>query len=267
MLAALIIALREGLEAALIVGIVLAYLLKTGRQHHFKYVFLAVIVASLLSFTFAMIFQLIAGGFTGANAEIFEGIFTLIAAGLLTTMIVWMDRQAPKLRGDIEQKIDITMGSPVFGVFLVVFTAVFREGVETVLFLFAIPVEDQTSWLGVIIGFGVAIGFALLYFLGSKRINLRTFFKITTIMLILFAAGMLAYGIHELQEAGVLPIVIEHVWDINFLIDETSPLGQILKGLLGYNANPSLLEIIFYFSYLIAITVYFIFRHNFLANR
>jgi high-affinity iron transporter len=146
------------------------------------------------------------------------------------------------------------------GIFFIVFVAVLREGVETVIFLAALPSSDITIIAGAILGFIVAFGIAFAYFSQSKRFSLRTFFRITSILLILFAAGMVAYGVHELQEAGVIPILIEHVWDINFLLPENGPLGLVLKGLVGYNGNPSLIEVIAYLTALSVLLIYFV-RH------
>ncbi|MFX1566218.1 MAG: FTR1 family protein [Promethearchaeota archaeon] len=262
MIAGFVIALREGLEAALIVGIVLAFLARTGGSQRYWQVFAGVISAIIVSIALAFGFQWLAGGFSGPSAEIFEGITTLVAAGLLISMIVWMDRKGPSLQMELEQKTAATM-TATLGIFLIVFIAVLREGVETVLFLSVLPLSEGTIWLGALLGFAVAIGVAYIYFAGTKQFSLRTFFQITSIFLIFFAAGMIAYGIHELQEAGVVPILIEHVWDINFILPENSPLGLVLKGLVGYNGNPSLIEIIAYVVALTALFVYFARHYQF----
>ncbi|MHA1266674.1 MAG: FTR1 family iron permease [Candidatus Helarchaeota archaeon] len=260
MLAAFIITLREGLEAALIVGIVLAVLARMKKQEQFRQVYLGVTAAIIISVIFAIGFYWVTGGLTGEIGKIFEGITTLIAAILLTTMIIWMSKKGPKIKSDLEEKAEAALSTPSFGVFFLIFFAVLREGVETVLFLFAIPVKETSHWLGASLGFIIAVGVAIIYFIGAKQINVQTFFRITTILLVIFAAGMVAYGVHELQEAAVLPTYIEHVWDMNFILDENSPVGQILKGLIGYNGNPSLLEIVSYSSYLIGIGTYYYYR-------
>ncbi|MFX0078249.1 MAG: FTR1 family protein [Candidatus Hermodarchaeota archaeon] len=262
MIAGFVITLREGLEAALIVGIVLAFLARTGGSNRYWQVFAGIGAAIISSILFAIGFQWLAGGFSGPSAEIFEGITTLIAAGLLISMIVWMERKGPTLKEELEQKTAATM-TATLGIFFIVFVAVLREGVETVIFLAALPTSDITIIVGAILGFIVAFGIAFLYFSQSKRFSLRTFFQITSILLILFAAGMIAYGVHELQEAGVIPIIIEHVWDINFLVPENGPLGLVLKGLLGYNGNPSLIEVIAYLTALSALLVYFVRQYQF----
>lgn len=261
-IAGFVIALREGLEAALIVGIVLAFLARTEGSQRYWQVFAGAGAAIVASVAFAFGFQWIAGGFSGPSAQIFEGITTLIAASLLISMIVWMERKGHSLQIELEQKAAATI-TATLGIFFIVFIAVLREGVETVLFLAVLPVSEGTIWLGALLGFAVAIGIAYLYFAGTKRFSLRTFFQVTTVFLIFFAAGMIAYGIHELQEAGVAPILIEHMWDINFLLSENSPIGMVLKGLVGYNGNPSLLEITAYLVALAVLLAYFVRQYHF----
>jgi high-affinity iron transporter len=262
MIAGFVIALREGLEAALIVGIVLAFLARTGGSHRYWQVFAGVVSAIIVSVAFAFGFQWFAGGFSGSSAQIFEGITTLVAAGLLVSMIVWMERKGPSLQTELEQKAAATM-TATLGIFFIVFIAVLREGVETVLFLTALPASEGALWIGALLGFVVATGIAYIYFAGTKQFNLRTFFRITSVFLILFAAGMIAYGIHELQEAGLVPVLIEHVWDINYLLPENSPIGMVLKGLVGYNGNPSLIEVIAYITALAALLAYFARHYQF----
>ena len=262
MIAGFVIALREGLEAALIVGIVLAFLARTGGSNRYWQVFVGVGAAIIVSVAFAFGFQWIAEGFSGPGAQIFEGVTTLIAAGLLISMIIWMERKGPTLQVELEQKAAATM-TATLGIFFIVFIAVLREGVETVLFLTVLPISEGAIWIGALLGFAVAIGIAYIYFAGTKRFSLRTFFRITSVFLIFFAAGMVAYGIHELQEAGVFPILIEHVWDINFLLSESSPIGMVLKGLVGYNGNPSLLEVIAYLTALAILLAYFARHYQF----
>jgi len=242
--------------------IVFSFLALSGRSQLYWQVFSGLGAAIIVSVAFALGFQWIAGGFSGPSAQLFEGVTTLIAAGLLITMIVWMDRKGPSLQMELEQKTAATM-TATMGIFFIVFIAVLREGVETVLFLMVVPVSEGMIWIGALLGFAVAIGIAYIYFAGTKHFSLRTFFQITSIFLIFFAAGMIAYGIHELQEAGAVPIILEHVWDINFLLPENSPVGMVLKGLVGYNGNPSLIEIVAYLTALVALLANFVRQYQF----
>lgn len=257
MLSALIITLRETLEAALIVGIILAYLNKTDNRGHSKIVWFGVLAGIILSLVLAFIFQTFFGGFEGAAEELYEGITMIIAATLLTWMILWLIFQRHNLKKNIENKMQtyIEKDHPV-GLFLLSFVSVAREGIETVIFLQAAAIQTQDTNLIIGGSLGIIIAIILSYFLykGIKIIPLKKFFTVTSILLILFAAGLFVHGIHELQEAGVVPTIIEHVWDINPLLNEKSTIGGLLKGLFGYNGNPSLLEVINYIAYLLGIS-------------
>jgi high-affinity iron transporter len=256
MLANFFITFRETLEAALVVGIILAYLGRTGQQRFSKSVWLGVIAGIVGSIAAAIIFNLIYGGLSGRVEEIFEGIAMLVAAVLLTWMILWMMKQEhiiQEIEGQVAQQ---TAKSHPFGVALLAGVAVFREGVETVIFLSAASIlAGGLNLSGAVLGILVAIVIGYSFFQGIRRIKIKTFFRVTSIILILFAAGLVAYGIHEFQEARVLPVFIEHVYDINHVLDENSGPGVLLKTLFGYNGNPSLLEIISYLGYLLLVVV------------
>jgi high-affinity iron transporter len=131
------------------------------------------------------------------------------------------------------------------------FLAVFREGVELALFLSAAVflLDDLNTLLGALAGLVASILVGMIIFLSSIQLNVRVFFRVTSAILLLFAAGLLAHGVHELQEAGIIPVIIEHVWDVNHLLDENSTAGLLLKTLVGYNGNPSLLEVLVYILY------------------
>jgi high-affinity iron transporter len=213
----------------------------------------------------AVLFTAIAGGFTGRAEEVFEGVTMLIGALLLTTMILWMMRQR-HIAAEIEQRVaEEVTESHRFGLFSLVFVSVLREGIETVIFLRAATlVGTDNSLIGALAGIIAAILLGYAIFVGSMRINLRRFFNITSVLLILFAAGLVAHGVHELQEANVIPTIAEHIWDINPplspdgsypILHENGYIGSILKGLFGYNGNPSLIEVLSWFAYLVAVLV------------
>ncbi len=263
MLQSLIIMFRETLEAALVVGIVLGYLSRTKLARNNYIVYLGIIAGLVASVIGAVIFTALAGGFSGRAEEIFEGIIMLLGAFLLTTMILWMMRQR-NIAVEIEQKVAAGLTkSKRIGLFFLVFISILREGLESVIFLSAASFASPNNNLpGALAGFILAALLAYLLFRGSLRINIKKFFTLTNILLILFAGGLIAQSLHELQEAGVIPVIIEHVWDINppLLKDGGYPfwhekgyLGSIARGLLGYNGNPSLLEITGYGLYLIII--------------
>ncbi len=263
MIPSFIITFREVLEAALIVGIILSYLAKTKQTQYNNVVYIGVASGVVASIIGAFLFKILAGGFTGRAEEIFEGITMLVGASLLTTMILWMMKQK-HIAKEIEDRVATELTEAHrFGLFLLIFVAVLREGIETVIFLGASSfVSTNNTLVGALAGIIAAIFLGYAIFVGSRKINIKKFFNITSIMLILFAAGLVAYGIHELQEAAIVPTIIEHVWDINpsLNLDSSYPLlhekgyiGSLLKGLFGYNGNPSLIEVLSYFVYLVVV--------------
>jgi high-affinity iron transporter len=252
MLANFFITFRETLEAVLVVGIILAYLSRTGQKRFNVSVWWGVAAGIAGSILAAVLFYLFFGGLSGRTEQIFEGITMLVAAVLLTWMILWMMKQEHVVK-EIEEKVSKeTVKSHPLGIAILAGVAVFREGVETVIFLSAASfVAGGMSFAGAFLGMLVAILLGYIFFMGIKKIKIKLFFQVTSIVLILFAAGLVAYGIHEFQEASVLPTFIEHVYDINHVIDEKGTVGSLLKALFGYNGNPSLLEIISYLGYLL----------------
>jgi high-affinity iron transporter len=260
-LGAALVTTREGLEASLIVGIVLAYLAKTDNRQHFRTIWAGTAAALLVSaLTGAALFFTV-GALEGRAEKIFEGVAMLSAVAVLTWMIFWMRKQAMGIKRELETRLQgaIAAGSAV-GLASVVFFAVLREGWETALFLFAIS-ESSTplsTSVGAVLGLVVSISLGVALYMGSRKLNLRQFFTATGILLIVFAAGLLAHGIHEFQEAALLPLTVEHVWDTNGIVSEDSNLGLFLKALFGYNGNPSLLEVVAWLSFLGAALAFFL---------
>jgi len=254
--AAALIALREGLEAALIVGVVLAYLRRIGYLEGRRSVWTGVIVAVLASLGLAFLFQLVGTKLEGRAEQVFEGATMFLAVAVLTGMIFWMHYQARLIKTSLERNVqDAVETGNRWGLMLVAFIAVFREGVETALFLSAAAFasDGQGTLIGALLGLLAAISIGLLIYASSARLNIRLFFNITSVLLLLFAAGLLANGIHEFQDAGIIPTVNGQLWDTNYLVDENSPLGQLLSAVVGYNGNPSLEEVVAYFGYWIAV--------------
>lgn len=260
MIPSFIITFRETLEAALVVGIVLSYLVRTRQTQYNNIVYLGIASGIVASIIGAVLFTIIADGFSGRAEKIFEGITMLVGALLLTTMILWMMKQkhvAQALEHRVASELSKTHK---LGLGLLVFIAILREGIETVIFLSAASfVSTNNSMFGALAGIVAAIILGYAMFLGSMKINIKKFFNITSILLILFAAGLVAHGIHELQEAKIITTVQEHVWDINPaanpdgsypLLHEKGYFGSIIKSLFGYNGNPSLVELLSYLAYL-----------------
>lgn len=254
MFQSLLITLREGLEAALIIGILVAYLTRTGNRRHLGNVWLgtgAAVIASLLAG--AVIFIAV-GSLEGRAEQIFEGTAMVIAVGVLSYMIIWMKRQAANIKGDLQLRVDEALRSgSALAIILLSFVVVVREGVETALFLFASTrtASPMDSAVGGVIGLVVAVAIGYLIYATGTRINLRTFFNVTGGLLILVAAGLLAHAVHEFEEAGILPVIIEHVWDTGHILSKSEGVGSFLRALVGYNSNPSLSEVVVYVAYLI----------------
>ena len=263
MITSFLITFREALEAALIVSIILAYLGKIGRRDLNKYLYLgtggAILTSLLLGWTVLTFY----GGLPKGADKIFEGAASITATVVLTYMIFWMAKNARKIRGELQEKVEVAITSGnVLGLSMLAFVSVFREGLETVLFLTALTVSDPyKTAIGTLLGIGTVLVLAFMMQRGVYRMNLQKFFKYTSVILVLFAAGLLGYGVHEFIEAGLLPPIIEQVWDIN-PIDVTHPLhekgaiGSILKALVGYDGNPELLRVIVYVGYWLIIGVY-----------
>ncbi len=258
-----VITLREGLEAALIVAIILAYLRQMDFPKGIPAVWLGVAGAVVLSLAGAAVLFVLDRTLEGRVEEIFEGTAFLLAVGVLAWMVVWMKSQARHIRGQLEAQVRNAMhagsGLALAGL---AFVSVGREGLETALFLFAASKTSTPlqTLVGGLVGLAIAIALGVAINRGSRRLKLGRFFNITGVLLIVIAAGLLARGIHELQEAAVVPIVLEHVWDMNHVLNDGTGAGGFLKGVLGYNGNPSLAEVVAYGLFLSATLTYFLWR-------
>ena len=266
MLPTYLLSLREGLEAALIIGIVLGAVSKIRRNDLSSAVWLGTLSAVVISILTAVILTSFGMSLEETAEQIFEGITMLIAAGILTWMIFWMSKQARFLKSELEAGVNKAAASTgKRAMFWLAFVAVVREGVELAFFItaafFAGDQSQVTSNIiqtlaGTILGLGTAALLGWTLFATTVRLDLRRFFQVTGILLILFAAGLVAHGIHEFNEVGWIPAVIEPIWDVNTILDETSLAGQLLKTLFGYNGNPSLTEMIAYFAYLVVVSIF-----------
>lgn len=256
MLPAFLLALREGLEAALIVGIVLGVLRKLGHNRQQVSVWQGAVAAIAVSLVAALLLYAVGLKMEGAAEQIFEGVTMLLAAAILTWMIFWMQTQGRRINRELEtgvrQAVSGMGGNKGhWALFSVAFIAVLREGIETALFLTAttFTAGGQATLLGALLGLSVAAALGYILFATTRQLNVNRFFQVTSVLLILFAAGLVAHSIHEFNEVGWIPAVVEHVWDTNGLLDENSGLGLILKALFGYNGNPSLTEVLGYVVY------------------
>lgn len=295
-MAELIIVFREVLEGALIVGILYTYLNKTNQGDAIARLWQGVAAAIIASVLGSVLFQMFADGFDGRSAKLFEGVVMILAAAMLGTMIVWMARNR-NIAGDLEDKAKEALSSDNigYGIFALSFISVFREGIETILFLYSVMIKEgglniALSIIGAVLGLGVAF----MIFVQGRKVPLKTFFNVTSVMLIFVAAGMFTYGVHELESAKVIPYYggevtednntftavrmngdskvykvtdesernkiftsakkwASRIWDVNPqknedgsypVFHDKGAIGGLMKGLFGYNGDPSLIELI-----------------------
>jgi high-affinity iron transporter len=265
MLPSFLITFREALEAALIVTIMITYLRKIGKKDLNKYAYFGTGAALLVSLIVGVILQVFYGGLGEIASQLFEGIASLTAVAVLTSMIFWMTKHSKEIKGEMETRINqaVTQGE-LYGITALAFVAVAREGLETVLFLSATFVQDQTGTIiGAALGILVVLGLSYVLMKGTVDLEISKFFKVTSIMLLIFGAGLAGYGIHELIEAGENSGMDFGFWgekpfDLNPPVNtdgsyptlhEKGIIGSILKALVGYDGNPEWLRIIVYLGY------------------
>ncbi len=252
MAASLFLSLREGLEAALIIGIVLGVLRKMERTDSNSSIWAGVAAAVTFSTLAAVVLSWIGAEFEGRSEQLFEGITMFLAAGVLTWMVFWMHRQNRLRKQEIETGVRQAMQqNGGKGLFLLAFLAVAREGLELALFLQAARLGSAPGQqlFGVFLGIITAIFLGWLLFTGARRLNLSRFFQVTNIILALFAAGMVGLGIHEFNELGWIPALIDPVWNLGSILPDTTAVGQVLKAMVGYSSAPSLTQVIGYLGY------------------
>jgi high-affinity iron transporter len=257
---AFLIMLREGLEAALVVAIVLAYLKRLGRESDYRAVWIGAAAAGLVALVAGAALFAFVGELHGRAEQVTEGLIAAAAAGILTWMIFWMAKQARWIKGELHAKVDAALASgSTVALAAIAFLAILREGLESSLFLISTTVGERSNaaqLTGGLIGLVAAAGVGYLVFKGSRRVNLRVFFRITGGLIILFAAGLVASSVHEFQEAGFIGTAVEHLWNVGSvraLNPELSWFGETLKGLFGWSPAPSLEMLVAYLLFLIPI--------------
>lgn len=255
MLASILITFRETLEAALVVGIVLSFLTKTNQTFFKKFVWRGTGIGIVLAILVAIILQTFFGGFVGRSEQIFEGILMFTTVGFLTWMIMWVHKQkdvSKKLKEKVALHAKEGYG---LGIVILVASSVFREGVETSLYLKASSIAGASNQLlGAAIGIlaALALGYGLFRF--AIKVNISMVFNITGVFLLLFGAGLLAHGVHEFQEANLLPIFsFDPLFNISNILDHTSTFGSLLRVMFGYTSKPTSLELVSYCSYIAVI--------------
>lgn len=249
-----LITFRESLEAAVIVGILLAVLRTLGQSKQSIFIWSGVGAGVILSLVFAWAFNILFGGFEGVAEEVYEGALMFFAAALITHLLFWMNQHSRTIRKTLEKKVtDILERKELWMLFLLAMFSVLREGVETVIFLQAISLQSDSAFAfwAASLGCLTAIGLAVMIFWSSKSVSPKRFFQATTVFLIFVAAGLIAHGVVEFQGAGLLPTFIKPLFDLSSVLSESEGIGAILKALFGYDANPSLIAVIAYATFLI----------------
>lgn len=258
MLSTFIIALREGLEAALIVGILVAYVVRTDRRYLLKPLWTGVAVALVLSLGLGAILSFTSAELSDRGEELFAGVTSFAAVGLVTWMVFWMKRTARTLRNELHGKVDQALTGGPISLALVAFFAVAREGLETALFVytnFKTVGAISTATLGLVLGLALAVGLGYLIYNRSVKINLSKFFTVTGVALIIVAAGVLSYGVHEFQELGWLPGADDFIWDVTPWIAKESILASLLSGTVGFDTTTSWVQILAWGAYLTVVLV------------
>jgi high-affinity iron transporter len=253
MLSTFIIALREGLEAALIVGILVAYLVKTGRKALLAPLWAGVALAVVVSLATGAFLTFTSTELSPRGEEFFAGTTSFLAVGFVTWMVFWMKRTARHLKGQLEGQMSTAVLAGPLALAAAAFFAVVREGLETSLFIYAnfkTVSSTPSATVGLIFGLGLAIALGYLIYRSSIKINLSKFFNYTGIALVVVAAGVLSYGIHEYQELGWLPGADFFIWDVTSVIAKESLLGGVLAGTIGFDTTMSLLQFVLWAAYL-----------------
>lgn len=250
-----LIGLREGLEASLVVCILIAYLVKTDRRDALKPIWAGIAVALALALGFGCALEFGSQELTFQAQEALGGSLSILAVGLVTWMVFWMRRTARHLKSELHGRLDAALAMGTGALVATAFLAVGREGLETALFVWASvhAASDGTPrpLLGVALGLLTAVLLGWLFYRGALRINLAKFFTWTGGMLVVVAAGVLAYGFHDLQEADFLPGLTDKAFDISGTIPPDSWYGTLLKGILNFQPDPTTLQVTVWLLYLI----------------
>jgi high-affinity iron transporter len=269
----LLTGLREGVEAALIVSIILAYLARTGNRRHFSKIWAGAIAAAVVSLLAGTTLFLTIGGLAEPYEQIFEGITMLTAAAVVTWMLFWMRRQAASVKNELHSALDraLSQGGAI-GLALLAFTAVIREGLETALFLVGQASSANEAaplvLLGALTGLGIAALLGVGFYRGARVINLRTFFRWTGVALIFIAAGLLSSAVHEFVEIGWITVGTQPLFDASATLPHTviegAPggvaliVGQFLRALFGYSSQPETITFVVWLAYVVTALVLFL---------
>ncbi|MGW9213074.1 iron uptake transporter permease EfeU [Embleya sp. NPDC055664] len=260
MFANYLIGLREGLEAALVVSILIAYLVKSDRRDALPAVWLGIGAAVALSVALEATLELTSAEMTFKQQELFGGSLSILAVLLVTWMIFWMRRTSHALKAELQGKLDHALAMGTGALVLTAFLSVGREGLETAVIVWGTARstgENTEPMIGVALGLATAVVLGYLFYAGAVRINLARFFLWTGAALVVVAAGVLAYGVHDLQEADYLPGLSNRAFDISDTIPPDTWYGTLLKGILNFQPDPTVLQVTVWTAYLIPVMALF----------
>jgi high-affinity iron transporter len=255
-----LIGLREGLEASLVVGILVAYLVKSGNGHRLRPIWGGIAAAVGISLAFGALLQFTSAELSFKAQEAFGGFASLLAVAFVTWMVFWMRRTARFLKTELHGRLDTALTLGPLALALTAFVAVGREGLETALFLWAAvqsAEQSATPITGAVLGLLTAVALGYLLYQRAVHLNLKTFFTWTGAGLIIVAAGVFAYGVHDLQEAGILPGLNTLAFDVSDQVPPSSWYGTLLKGIFNFSPKTSVLEAIAWVSYVVPVLFLF----------
>ncbi|MDG4665915.1 iron uptake transporter permease EfeU [Mycobacterium sp. 236(2023)] len=254
-----LIGLREGLEAAIVVSILVAFLVKSDRRDALKWVWLGVGAAIAMTLTVFLVIQFGSHTITGLGAEAIAGVASLIAVVIVTTMVLWMKKASASMSGQLRTEMARALETGPLAITALAFLAVGREGVETALFMVGYA-EAQSNWplVGLIVGVAIAGLIAYGMYRGALSINLAKFFKYTGIFLIVVAAGILSYGIGALQTVGWLPGLASKAFDISESFNWSAWYGEVVQGIFNVTPTPTVLQLVLYLTYLVVVLALFL---------
>ncbi|WP_432979719.1 iron uptake transporter permease EfeU [Dactylosporangium sp. CA-233914] len=260
MTAIYLIGLREGLEITLVVSILVAFLVKSDRKHLLKFVWAGVAAAVVLSIGVAALLQAGTTYLSGPRQELVDAIASLVAVVFVTFMIFWMRRMARQMAKELRGKLEDAIKVGSFAIAAMAFLAVAREGLETSILFFAAAqgADDWQPIVGISLGLATSVALGWLLYASAIRINLTKFFTWTGALLVLVAAGIFKYGVHDLQEANILPGLTNHAFDISGVLPPTAWYAELLRGMFNFTPQPSVLETIAWLAYGIPVLVLFL---------
>jgi high-affinity iron transporter len=255
-----VIGLREGLEAALIVGIIAAFLSQQGRRDALRWMWLGVVIAISLCAAVAVALRVAEENLPQREQEQLETVIALFAVGMITWMIVWMRRHSSDLKGDLQDRASVALLSGgAVGLVVMAFLAVLREGIETAVFLLAAFQQSTDPGLtgtGAVLGIALAMILGYLIYRGGVKLNLSRVFRITGVVLVFVAAGLLAFAVHTAHEAGWWNILLDRAVDLRWLIDPGSVQSALITGMFGIQPEPTVGELLAFFLYAVPMTIY-----------